>query len=118
MMMFVAMVVIGVLLYPTGSPGRKLVEFSETPLPQSAVTSSTLPQIAQLSSDQMGHAGYHHTLVPFSSFTNQKCLDSLFAFDQPPALNLRRSNPSVFNNGALVCSFQHPNYRLNPSISG
>lgn len=118
MMMFVAMVVIGVLIFPSGSPGRKLVESSEPLHPPSAMTTFSLPQITQLPSDEREHIGDHRTIVPWSSFTDQKCLDSLFATDQPQALNLRTSTPAAFNNGALFCKYQHPNYRLGPTLSG
>jgi hypothetical protein len=118
MMMFVAMVVIGVMIFPSGPHGRKLVESSETLQAQSAMTTFNLPQITQLPSDETKSSGEQKNLMPWGSFTDQKCLDSLFATDQHQALNLRTSVPAPFNNGALFCTYQHPNYHLRPTLSG
>lgn len=78
----------------------------------------TLPHITQLPPSQLEQPAEQRMLIPWGSFSDQKCLDSLFTNEQRQALNLRTSTPSTINNGALFCTYQHPNYHLSPTLSG
>jgi len=106
MIIFVAMVVIGVAIYPTAPQGRKLVELSEVSETQSLL----IPYSA---------ADTVHAITQIGSFSDEKCLDSLLAYDLPsPLANLRRSSADSANNGAFFCSYRHPSSTFGSVSSG
>jgi hypothetical protein len=106
MIIFVAMIVIGVAMYPIDPQGRKLVELSEVRETQSMLMAYSAADAAR-------------PITPLGYFSDEKCLDSLLSYDLPsPLANLRRSSPESANNGAFFCSYQHPSSNFRPVSSG